>query len=82
VGAARGAIFAIPVSRRRGHVIIRARIAYDDSEINYRVKKYQHAGFVLKARTPERIEQLLDSYALRFRLDFLAKQPVPEKPTT
>jgi biotin carboxylase len=55
--------------------------AYADPEIVYRVKKYHHAGFVLKAKTPERIAQLLDSYAVRFREDFLATQPVPDKPT-
>ncbi len=55
--------------------------SYDDPEIVYRVQKYHHAGFVLKAKTPERIEQLLDSYAARFREDFLATQPVPDKPT-
>jgi biotin carboxylase len=55
--------------------------AYADPEIVYRVKKYHHAGFVLKAKTPERIAQLLDSYAARFREDFLATQPVPDKPT-
>jgi biotin carboxylase len=54
---------------------------YNDPEIVYRLKKYHHAGFVLKAKTPERIAQLLDSYASRFREDFLATQPVPDKPT-
>ncbi|HTQ59195.1 MAG TPA: ATP-grasp domain-containing protein [Candidatus Solibacter sp.] len=55
--------------------------AYTDPEIVYRVKKYHHAGFVLKAPSPERIEQLLYSYTERFRADFLATQPVPEKPS-
>jgi hypothetical protein len=55
--------------------------AYDDPEIVYRVHKYHHAGFILKSASPDRIQQLLDSYATRFGSDFLAKQPVPEKPT-
>jgi biotin carboxylase len=55
--------------------------AYDDPEIVYRVAKYHHAGFVLKSAKPERIQELLDSYSARFREDFLATQPVPEKPT-
>jgi biotin carboxylase len=55
--------------------------SYVDPEIVYRVKKYHHAGFVLKAKTPERVAQLLDFYASRFRQDFLATQPVPDKPT-
>src|SRR5439155_9127564 len=52
--------------------------AYNDPEITYRVSKYHHAGFVLKSTQVERVEHLLDSYAARFREDFLATQPVPE----
>ena len=55
--------------------------AYTDPEIAYRVTKYHHAGFVLKSPDPARIERLLDSYSSRFLNDFLATQPVPEKPT-
>jgi len=55
--------------------------AYTDPEIVYRVSKYHHAGFVLKSNKAVRIRELLDSYTARFRDDFLATQPVPEKPT-
>jgi len=55
--------------------------AYNDPEIVYRVKKYHHAGFVLKSPSPQRIQELLDSYAQRFVDDFMATQPVPDKPT-
>lgn len=55
--------------------------AYDDPEIVYRIKKYHHAGFVLKSSRPRRIEELLGSYSKRFQTDFLATQPVPEKPS-
>jgi biotin carboxylase len=55
---------------------------YMDSEIVERVKKYHHAGFVLKSPSSERIEQLLASYAQRFAADFLAREPVPEKPSS
>ena len=55
--------------------------AYVDPEIAYRVSKYHHAGLVLKSNKAERIGELLDAYATRFRDDFLAAQPVPEKPT-
>lgn len=54
---------------------------YNDAEIIYRVTKYHHAGFVLRSVSPERIEELLDSYSKRFQADFLATQPVPEKPS-
>ncbi|HMD38406.1 MAG TPA: ATP-grasp domain-containing protein [Candidatus Acidoferrum sp.] len=56
--------------------------AYDDPEIVYRIKKYHHAGFVLKSPNPERIQELLDSYSKRFQSDFLATQPVPERPSS
>jgi len=55
--------------------------AYNDSEIVYRVPKHHHAGFVLSVPKPERIVELLDSYGGRFREDFYATQPVPDKPT-
>jgi hypothetical protein len=47
-----------------------------------RVKKHHHAGFILKSPKPGRVAELLDSYMLRFRDDFLATQPIPDKPTT
>src|SRR5260370_35739864 len=53
--------------------------AYTDPEISYRVTKYHHAGFILKSQSPERIQQLLDSYATRFQADFAATHPVPQK---
>src|ERR1700758_68713 len=56
--------------------------AYNDPEISYRVKKYHHAGFLLKSSSEQRIRELLDSYAKRFAVDFLATQPVPDKPTS
>ncbi len=55
---------------------------YTDPEIIYRVSKYHHAGFVLKSPSAKRIEELLASYSTRFAGDFLAKQPVPDKPTS
>ena len=55
--------------------------AYHDPEIVERIKKFHHAGFVLKSDLPLRIEQLLSSYAQRFATDFLAREPVPDKPT-
>jgi biotin carboxylase len=56
--------------------------AYSDPEIVHRVKKYHHAGLILKSDDSERIRRLLDSYAIRFREDFLATEPVPDKPTS
>lgn len=56
--------------------------AYNDPEIIHRIMKYHHAGFVLKSPSSQCIQSLLDSYAQRFRVDFLATQPVPDKPTS
>jgi biotin carboxylase len=56
--------------------------AYNDPEIVYRITKYHHSGFVLKSPKPERIQELLDSYSKRFQADFLAIQPVPERPSS
>jgi biotin carboxylase len=55
---------------------------YQDEEIVCRIDKYHHAGFVLKSRSPQRIEELLAEYAKRFAADFMARQPVPDKPTS
>jgi len=55
--------------------------SYNDPEIVLRIPKHHHAGFVLRANKPQRIEELLDSYAARFREDFYATEPVPDKPT-
>jgi hypothetical protein len=56
--------------------------AYNDPEIIYRVNKYHHAGLIVKSSDPERVGELLDAYAPRFARDFLATQPVPEKPSS
>jgi biotin carboxylase len=55
--------------------------AYADPEIVLRVPKHHHAGLVLRATKADRISELLDSYATRFRDDFYASQPVPDKPS-
>jgi biotin carboxylase len=55
--------------------------AYTDTEIIYRVSKFHHAGFVLKSSSHDRVQQLLDLYSRRFIDDFMATQPVPEKPS-
>jgi biotin carboxylase len=82
--------YALPPTRRdyAGVILSLARqehpdtSAYTDPEIIYRVTKYHHVGFILKSPSHERIQQLLDSYINRIRYDFMATQPVPEKPTS
>ena len=55
--------------------------AYNDPEIVYRVKKFHHVGFIVKSTNAARVAELLEDYARRFVNDFLAMQPVPDKPT-
>jgi biotin carboxylase len=81
--------YELPATRRdyAGVIVSLARQerpdtwAYTDPEIVYRVSKYHHAGFVLKSPSSERIQELLVSYSARFLQDFLATEPVPDKPT-
>lgn len=54
--------------------------AYDDAEIKYRVKKKHHAGLIVGAKTQERVNELLNSYAARFENDFIAVLPPLERP--
>ena len=56
--------------------------AYNDTEIVYRVKKFHHAGFIVKSPNASRVTELLDGYARRFVKDFVASQPVADKPTS
>ena len=54
--------------------------AYDDAEIAYRVKKRHHAGLIVRAKTHERVSELLNDYAHRFENDFIAVLPPLERP--
>jgi hypothetical protein len=81
--------YALPVARKdyAGVIVSLARqeqpdtSAYNDPEIVYRVKKYHHAGFIVKSANAARVKELLDNFAMRFVNDFVASQPVPDKPT-
>ena len=82
--------YALPPIRRdyAGVILCLARqehpdtSSYTDPEIIYRVSKYHHAGFVLRSPNAARLQELLDSYSVRFAQDFLATQPVPDKPSS
>jgi biotin carboxylase len=52
---------------------------YADSEIVMRVHKRHHAGLIVASADPHRVRQLLDSYVDRFRADFHATAPPPER---
>lgn len=54
--------------------------AYNDPEIVWRMNKKHHAGLIVASPDPQRVEDLLNSYAERFVTDFLAVAPLPDKP--
>jgi biotin carboxylase len=54
---------------------------YNDPEVHLRIKKHHHAGLVLKSSDPHRIPGMLEDYARRFAEEFLAVEPLRDKPT-
>ena len=56
--------------------------AYNDPEVYLRIKKHHHAGLVLRSSDPQRIPALLESYAARFAVEFMAVEPPRDKPTS
>ncbi len=55
--------------------------SYNDPEVYLRIKKHHHAGLVLKSSDPQRIPALLEGYARRFAEEFMAVEPLRDKPT-
>jgi len=53
---------------------------YQEPEIVVRIQKRHHAGLIVKSPDYERIEAVLESYSDRFRHDFLATLPAPDRP--
>ena len=54
--------------------------AYNDPEVVWRMPKKHHAGLIVASPNPERVDELLNSYAERFGHDFMAVEPLPDKP--
>jgi hypothetical protein len=54
---------------------------YTDPEIVWRMKRKNHAGLVVRADNPQRVQELLESYVPRFDNDFHATLPPPDKPS-
>ncbi len=52
---------------------------YDDPEVVWRLRKRQHAGLIVAAPDPARVQQLLESYMRRFREDFYTSLPAAEE---
>jgi biotin carboxylase len=55
--------------------------AYNDPEVHFRVRKHHHAGLILKSSDAHRIPALLAGYATRFAEEFMAVEPMRDKPT-
>jgi hypothetical protein len=82
--------YELPASRRSdygGLIISLARQEwpdlsdYTDPEIAWRMKRKNHAGLVVCADNPQRVQELLDGYVPRFYNDFHTALPVPDKPS-
>ncbi|SNS48912.1 ATP-grasp domain-containing protein [Granulicella rosea] len=86
---AQGREYALPPLRRdyAGSVICLAKqsepdlSAYADPEIALRLHKHHHAGILLQSPSAERVQELVDGYAVRFLEDFCAVMAVPDRPT-
>jgi len=55
--------------------------AYDDPEIVWRLDKRHHAGLIVRSDSWQRVNTLIGSYIERFRTDFHASMPVPDRPS-
>jgi len=83
-----GTEYAIPVPRRdyAGIVLTLARqewpdmSGYADPEVVTTIRKPHHAGVIVGAADPQRIEALIGDYTQRFYRDFFATAPPPERP--
>lgn len=53
--------------------------SFNDPEIYWRMNEEYHIGFIVKAKTRERVLELLDGYAQRIAKDFHASAPAPDK---
>jgi carbamoylphosphate synthase large subunit len=86
---ARGKMYRLPETKRvyAGLLVCLAKQeypdlnAYDDPEVVWTLHKKNHAGLVVASPDFERMQALLDSYAQRFAVDFLAYAPPKDKPT-
>ena len=54
--------------------------SYNDPEVIWKLNKKYHAGLIIRSHSPEKIEELLESYTQRFYYDFFTTAPMKEKP--
>jgi len=53
---------------------------YTDPEVVWRLQRPNHAGLIIRSPSLSRVDELLDSYAERFRHDFAAVLPAAQTP--
>jgi biotin carboxylase len=89
IASARGETYQLPDFRQdyAGILVCLAKqttpdmSAYNDPEIVWQMEgKDNHAGLIIAADNPDRIEALLQDYSVRFAADFLAVAPPLDKP--
>lgn len=51
-------------------------------EVVLRISKKHHAGLIVASESSSRVEQLLNEFQPRFKEDFLASLPPPDRPTS
>jgi len=54
---------------------------FTDGEITYRLHRKHHVGFVVASPKLERVQELLDQYAVRIQEEFHAALPPTDRPT-
>jgi biotin carboxylase len=89
IAAMRGVAYELPkvTDAYAGSVLCLAREEYPDTsgfdapEVVHHLKRHHHAGLIVRSPSAERVKALLEEYAARFAEQFLAVQPVPDKPT-
>jgi hypothetical protein len=54
--------------------------AFADPEVVWRLRKPHHAGLIVRSPSLARVDELLSSYAARFREEFVAALPARETP--
>jgi len=87
--ALQGQDYALPELRDdySGSIICLARqqepdiSSFNDPEIVLRLHKHHHAGIIVCSESATRVESLIDNYTQRFMDQFLAVQPVPDRPS-
>jgi biotin carboxylase len=55
--------------------------AYNDDEVVWKMVRRHHAGLIVAASDPERVETIFADYVERFHADFHTSLPVPERAT-